>query len=631
MEVVSAEVNSHLPEEIMDTGLPLVDDDDDSIEAVTITSDHEDGIPMETELDEIVNINSAEETQVESTTAESATLSRVSSSSCSSAGQLILTTVGPKQDPSAAEKSTLPSNLQKLGVSTPVTITANQIILNKALQASDLKPAGQVIKQEGQKLFVTTLAKSGQPIVLALPQSQLSQTQKATSQAQSIESKIQTQQIKLVTLGGRPEIKPVISVPSLGPGSHLISASGQSSGIQTSQLKTVQIAKKTTSSPGQMITKLFITKPLNSKAIVQSQSSSVSPVITGRILSQNVPGTPQKTITISESSIVGSTLNTQSQQTTSKIAISPLKSPNKLTVVSVASQLPNSPQKAVSVPLNMALGQQILTVQQSTPSSPAKAITNHTTTQAVKSAVQTVAVGGVGTHQFKTIIPLATTPNVQQIQTAGSKFHYVRLVSSTTVGGSHHTGSSCSSTQPLHQAKPVVVNATPVRMSVPIIPAQNVKQVVPKPLNATSQMVTTSQPQQRLIMPATPLPHIQPNLTNLPPGTVLAPAPGTGNLGYAVVPAQYVTQLQQSSYVAITSNSSLSGTTDIQTQARLPLNGVSASDSAPRPRKPCNCTKSLCLKLYCDCFANGEFCNNCNCTNCFNNLEHETERLKAIK
>ena len=25
-----------------------------------------------------------------------------------------------------------------------------------------------------------------------------------------------------------------------------------------------------------------------------------------------------------------------------------------------------------------------------------------------------------------------------------------------------------------------------------------------------------------------------------------------------------------------------------------------------RPRKPCNCTKSQCLKLYCDCFANGK-------------------------
>lgn len=34
---------------------------------------------------------------------------------------------------------------------------------------------------------------------------------------------------------------------------------------------------------------------------------------------------------------------------------------------------------------------------------------------------------------------------------------------------------------------------------------------------------------------------------------------------------------------------------------------------------------------YCDCFANGEFCNNCNCVNCFNNLGHESDRLKAIK
>lgn len=50
-----------------------------------------------------------------------------------------------------------------------------------------------------------------------------------------------------------------------------------------------------------------------------------------------------------------------------------------------------------------------------------------------------------------------------------------------------------------------------------------------------------------------------------------------------------------------------------------------------RPRKPCNCTKSQCLKLYCDCFANGEFCNNCNCTNCFNNLSHEEARKRSIK
>ncbi|KAG8234449.1 hypothetical protein J437_LFUL014195 [Ladona fulva] len=50
-----------------------------------------------------------------------------------------------------------------------------------------------------------------------------------------------------------------------------------------------------------------------------------------------------------------------------------------------------------------------------------------------------------------------------------------------------------------------------------------------------------------------------------------------------------------------------------------------------RPKKPCNCTKSQCLKLYCDCFANGEFCHLCNCANCSNNLEHEEERQRAIK
>ncbi|MBV99598.1 Protein lin-54, partial [Eschrichtius robustus] len=194
---------------------------------------------------------------------------------------------------------------------------------------------------------------------------------------------------------------------------------------------------------------------------------------------------------------------------------------------------------------------------------------------AVKSAVQTITVGGVSTSQFKTIIPLATAPNVQQIQVPGSKFHYVRLVTATTASSSTQAVSQnpSTNTQPLQQAKPVVVNTTPVRMSVPLVSAQTVKQVVPKPINPTSQIVTTSQPQQRLIMPATPLPQIQPNLTNLPPGTVLAPAPGTGNVGYAVLPAQYVTQLQQSSYVSIASNSNFTGTPGIQTQARLPFNG----------------------------------------------------------
>uniref|UniRef100_A0A1I7TE72 CRC domain-containing protein n=1 Tax=Caenorhabditis tropicalis TaxID=1561998 RepID=A0A1I7TE72_9PELO len=52
---------------------------------------------------------------------------------------------------------------------------------------------------------------------------------------------------------------------------------------------------------------------------------------------------------------------------------------------------------------------------------------------------------------------------------------------------------------------------------------------------------------------------------------------------------------------------------------------------APGQRKPCNCTKSQCLKLYCDCFANGEFCRDCNCKDCHNIIEFESQRTKAIR
>ncbi|NWV08153.1 LIN54 protein, partial [Ptilonorhynchus violaceus] len=572
MEVVSAEVNSLLPEEIMDTGITLVEDD--SIEAVIVSSPMGDSIPMETELEEIVNISSTSDSSA--TTTATVTMESAPASS-SHAGDAAPNTTAPAPDVNAAAKPAFPGGLHKLGAQTPVTISANQIILNKA---TDIKIGSQSIKPDGQKLIVTTLGKSGQPIVLALPHSQLPQSQKTVSQAQGGDSKVPGQQIKVV-IGGRSEVKPVVGVSALTQGSQLINTAAQPSVLQSQQVKTVQIAKKTrTPTSGPVITKLIFAKPINSKAVT-GQTTQVSPVIAGRVFSQSAPGTPPKTITISESGVIGSSLSTTPQQTPNKIAISPLKSPNK----------------------------------------------------AVKSAVQTITVGGVGTSQFKTIIPLATAPNVQQIQVPGSKFHYVRLVTATTASSSTQSASQnpSTNTQPLQQAKPMVVNATPVRMSVPIVPAQTVKQVVPKPINSTSQIVTTSQPQQRLIMPATPLPQIQPNLTNLPPGTVLAPAPGTGNVGYAVLPAQYVTQLQQSSYVSIASNTGFTGTSSVQSQARLPFNGIISSESANRPRKPCNCTKSLCLKLYCDCFANGEFCNNCNCTNCYNNLDHENDRQKAIK
>ena len=56
-----------------------------------------------------------------------------------------------------------------------------------------------------------------------------------------------------------------------------------------------------------------------------------------------------------------------------------------------------------------------------------------------------------------------------------------------------------------------------------------------------------------------------------------------------------------------------------------------------RPRKKtqdksvcCNCQKSRCLKLYCDCFAIDSYCNDCSCVDCMNTLENEEARKDAI-
>jgi len=44
----------------------------------------------------------------------------------------------------------------------------------------------------------------------------------------------------------------------------------------------------------------------------------------------------------------------------------------------------------------------------------------------------------------------------------------------------------------------------------------------------------------------------------------------------------------------------------------------------------CNCRNSRCLKLYCECFASGQYCLGCNCQGCHNNPENNDKRLRAI-
>jgi len=47
-------------------------------------------------------------------------------------------------------------------------------------------------------------------------------------------------------------------------------------------------------------------------------------------------------------------------------------------------------------------------------------------------------------------------------------------------------------------------------------------------------------------------------------------------------------------------------------------------------KKSCNCRNSRCLKLYCECFASGLYCERCNCSKCCNNSENSAARQEAI-
>lgn len=49
------------------------------------------------------------------------------------------------------------------------------------------------------------------------------------------------------------------------------------------------------------------------------------------------------------------------------------------------------------------------------------------------------------------------------------------------------------------------------------------------------------------------------------------------------------------------------------------------------PSAGCNCKKSRCVKLYCECFAARRLCHNCNCRDCLNTEEYGAERIKAIE
>ena len=71
---------------------------------------------------------------------------------------------------------------------------------------------------------------------------------------------------------------------------------------------------------------------------------------------------------------------------------------------------------------------------------------------------------------------------------------------------------------------------------------------------------------------------------------------------------------------------------------KTPLNSVimekvvSSEKSTMIKKKSCNCKKSRCLKLYCDCFVNQEFCTtDCSCVDCSNIEKFDEKRQQFIE
>ncbi|KAF1871235.1 hypothetical protein Lal_00020027 [Lupinus albus] len=61
-----------------------------------------------------------------------------------------------------------------------------------------------------------------------------------------------------------------------------------------------------------------------------------------------------------------------------------------------------------------------------------------------------------------------------------------------------------------------------------------------------------------------------------------------------------------------------------------PRQNLGLKESTPKKQKQCNCKNSRCLKLYCECFASGIYCDGCNCVNCHNDVDNEAARQEAV-
>ncbi|CAL7951709.1 unnamed protein product [Xylocopa violacea] len=306
--------------------------------------------------------------------------------------------------------------------------------------------------------------------------------------------------------------------------------------------------------------------------------------------------------------------------------------PSKMTIV--PSNTIKSPTKILPAPMNTQVKPSTISNQQSTFTSSNKSSIQQSPQKVIirQSSLKPGTVLGSGqVIRIPANQNIVTGSNqVHQIQMPGRQVQYVRLVSTPSSGTTNVVTVGKTKSQTTLQT---------VGVGQKIGGQQQIVKVVP--LNTSTQSLRTVAPKttltgsgQRLLIPATATVGNQSkNAVAIPASALSQLASGqavlsaNSNMGNIVVlPAQYIQQqtTDDLKLKAQATPSLLETKSSQRSYGSVEPNGI-------RPRKPCNCTKSQCLKLYCDCFANGEFCHMCNCNNCSNNLGNEEERQRAIK
>lgn len=246
---VSPELNSLLPDEIMDTEASE-DVPQSQCDSTVIQSEpsNETFVPMETDTPAASeNLNQDAGTASEETpppiTADPKlsincqlpiAISSTPSANIVLKSPLATSTATTRTTDSLTGTSVTTSGLQKLTAPFTISPANHQIILNKVASSHVTEAAKavvnqpQVLKPEGQKLLVTTIGKPGQPIVLQLPHT----GNKPGVTPVSVDGKLQAPQFKVVTIGGRPELKPIVG-----------GTSNQVTTLQAQQLKTLQVIR----------------------------------------------------------------------------------------------------------------------------------------------------------------------------------------------------------------------------------------------------------------------------------------------------------------------------------------------------------------------------------------------------